>query len=165
MPLQLDDTDNEPIHMWDPCLVPQHVPMEHHHIITSNNKDHPHPVVIIKQDKISHTQALPHPGPPICTWAQQHCTRAQHQSAHVHLINSAITDALMPLINTKPACNYPTHGYIATTRALFVQTYSIAPTMQNNTSINLIGTTINDITGNALEYRHLIKSDKHKNIW
>jgi hypothetical protein len=89
--------------------------MEHHHIITSNNKDHPHPVVIIKQDKISHTQALPHPGPPICTWAQQHCTRAQHQSAHVHLINSAITDALMPLIDTKLACDYPTHGYIATT--------------------------------------------------
>jgi hypothetical protein len=139
--------------------------MEHRHTITSNNKDHPHPVLIIKQDKISHTQALPHPGPPIRTWAQQRCTCAQYQSAHVHLINSTITDALMPLNDTKPACNYPTHGYIATTRALLVQTYSIVPTTQNNTSINLIGTIVNDITGNVLKYRHLIKSDKHKNIW
>ncbi len=71
----------------------------------------------------------------------------------------------MPLNDTKPACNYPTHGYIATTRALLVQTYSIVPTTQNNTSINLIGTIVNDITGNVLKYRHLIKSDKHKNIW
>ncbi len=71
----------------------------------------------------------------------------------------------MPLIYTKPACDYPTHGYIAATQALLVQTYGIIPTTQNNTSINFIGTIINDITGNVLEYRHLIKSDKHKDIW
>jgi hypothetical protein len=29
IPLQLDNTDNKPIHMWDPSLVPQHVPIEH----------------------------------------------------------------------------------------------------------------------------------------
>jgi hypothetical protein len=78
IPSQLDDTDNELIHMWDPSLVPQHVPMEHHHIITSNNKNHPRPVAIIEQDEISHTQAPPHPEPPIRTQAQQHHTRAQH---------------------------------------------------------------------------------------
>jgi hypothetical protein len=58
---------------------------------------------------------------------------------------------LMPLIDTKPACNYPTHGYIAATQALLVHTYGIVPTMQKNTSINFIGTIVNDITGNVLE--------------
>ena len=71
----------------------------------------------------------------------------------------------MPLIKSKLASNYPTHGYITTTQALLVQTYSIVPTTQNNTSINLIGAIVNDITGNVLEYCHLIKSDKHKDIW
>jgi hypothetical protein len=71
----------------------------------------------------------------------------------------------MPLINIKPACNYPTHGYIAATQALLVQTYGIVPTMQKNTSINFIGAIINDITGDVLKYCHLIKSDKHKDIW
>ncbi len=55
LPSQLDNTEDKPIHMWDPSLVPQHVPMEHHAIITSNDEDRPHPVVIIEQDKISHT--------------------------------------------------------------------------------------------------------------
>jgi hypothetical protein len=165
IPSQLDDMDNEPIHMWDPSLVPQHVPMEHHHIITSNDKDRPRPIAIIQQDRITHTQALPHRKPPMFTRAQQRCTRAQHQSAHVHLINSAITDALMPLINTKLACDYPTHGYIAATQALLVHIYGIVPTMQKNTSINFIGAIINNITGNVLKYRHLIISDKHKDIW
>jgi hypothetical protein len=165
MPLQLNDTDDKPIHMWDPSLVPQHNPMKHHHIVTSNNKDRPRLVAIIKQDKITHTQALPHPKPPIRTQAQQRCTRAQHQSAHVHLINSAIMDALMPSIDIKPACDYPTHGYIAATQALLIHTYDIVPTTQKNTAINFIGTIVNDITGNVLKYRHLKKSDKHKDIW
>jgi hypothetical protein len=165
IPLQLNDTDNKPIHMWDPSLVPQHVPMEHHHIVTSNDDNHLCPVAIIKQNKITHTQAPPHPEPPIRTRAQQCCTRAQQRSAHVHLINSTIMDALMPLMDIKPACNYPTHGYITATQALLVHTYGIVPTMQKNTSINFIGAIIDDIPGNVLEYRHLIKSDKHKNIW
>ncbi len=71
----------------------------------------------------------------------------------------------MPLIHTKLACDYPTQGYITTTRALLIQTYGIVPTMQNNTSINFIGTIIDNITGNVLKYHHLIKSDKHKDIW
>jgi hypothetical protein len=165
IPLQLDNKDNKPIHMWDPSLVPQHVPMEHHHIVTSNNKDRPCPIAIIEQDKMTHTQAPPHPEPPIRTWAQQCCACAQHQSTHAHLINSAITEVLMPLINIKPACNSPTHGYITATQVLLVQTYGIVPTTQKNTSINFIGTIVNDITGNILEYCHLIKSDKHKDIW
>jgi hypothetical protein len=70
----------------------------------------------------------------------------------------------MPLIDTKPACNYPTHGYIAATQTLLIQTYGIVPTTQNNTSINFIGTIVDNITDDVLEYHHLIKSDKHKDI-
>ncbi len=71
----------------------------------------------------------------------------------------------MPLIDINPACNYPPHGYIATTQALIVHTYGIVPTTQKNTSINFIGTIVKNITGDVLKYRHLIKSDKHKDIW
>ena len=34
-----------------------------------------------------------------------------------------------------------------------------------NASEHFIGAVIDDDMGNVLEYRHLIKSDKHKRIW
>jgi hypothetical protein len=76
--------------------------------------------------------------------------------------------ALMQLINFKPTCKYPTHGYIAATQALLVQTYGINPLMAsqpNTVSINFIGVVGNNITGDVLEYQHIIKSDTHKGIW
>jgi hypothetical protein len=89
--------------------------------------------------------------------------------AHIHLINSAITKALMPLIDFKPTYKYPAHGYIAATQALLVQTYSINPSMAsqpNTTSINFIGAVVDDKMGDILKYRgHLIKSGTHKDIW
>ncbi len=71
----------------------------------------------------------------------------------------------MPMYDVKPACEYPTHGYVAATRALLVHTYNLVPTTLMDTPINFIGAIVDDITGDVLEYRHLIKSDKHKNIW
>jgi hypothetical protein len=135
--------------------------------ITSTRGNDPSPIVIIKDDATP-TQTMSHSVPPQRTCAQQRQTRAQHQMAHVHLINSAITEALMPLINFKHICKYPTHSYIATTQALFMQTYGINPSMAsqpNTASINFIGAIVNDITSNVLEYQHLIKSNTHKDIW
>jgi hypothetical protein len=95
-------------------------------------------------------------------------TCAQHQSSHVHLINSAITKALMPLIDLKPAASFPAHGYIAATRAPLENTYGVihkanSPVTAN--SVNFIGAIVNEVTGNVLEYCHRIKSDSHQTIW
>jgi hypothetical protein len=71
----------------------------------------------------------------------------------------------MPLINFKPTYKFPAHSQIAATRALHVQTYGINPSMAsqpNTASINFIGAIVNNITGNVLEYQHLIKSNTHK---
>jgi hypothetical protein len=49
-----------------------------------------------------------------------------------------------------------------------VQTYGINPltaSQPNTASINFIGAIVNDIMGNILKYRHLIKSNTHKDIW
>jgi hypothetical protein len=54
--------------------------------------------------------------------SSQAWTRAQHRSSHVHLINSAITKALMPLIDLKPTASFPAHRYIAATQALLKNT-------------------------------------------
>jgi hypothetical protein len=74
----------------------------------------------------------------------------------------------MPLIDLKPAASFPAHGYIAATRALLKNTCSVihkpnSPVTAN--SVNFIGAIIDSITGNVLEYCHLIKSDSHPTIW
>jgi hypothetical protein len=95
-------------------------------------------------------------------------TRAQHQSSHVHLINSAITKALMPLIDLKPTASFPAHGYITATRAFLENTYGVIHKKNspvNADSVNFIGVIINNVTSNVLEYCHLIKSNSHRTIW
>jgi rRNA processing protein Gar1 len=96
----------------------------------------------------------------------QTCT--QHQSSHVHLINSAITKALMPLIDLKPTATFPAHGYIAATQALLENTYGVIHKTNSPVyadSINFIGAIINSVTGNVLEYYNLIESKSHRTIW
>jgi hypothetical protein len=65
----------------------------------------PGPAIIDDDDDVS--------PPPHQAW-----TCAQHQSSQVHLINTAITKALMPLVDLKPTASFPAHGYIAATQAL-----------------------------------------------
>jgi hypothetical protein len=99
---------------------------------------------------------------------RQAWTRAQHQSSHVHLINSAITKAVMPLIDLKPTASFPAQGYIAATQALLKNTYGVIHKTNspvNANSVNFIGAIIDNVTGNVLEYCHLIKSDSHHTIW
>jgi hypothetical protein len=101
--------------------------------------------------------------PPPC----QARTRAQHRSSHVHPINSTITKASMPLIDPKSTASFPAHGYIAATQAL-IENYGVihkanSPVIAD--SVNFIGAIINNITGNVLKYRYLIKSDSHHTIW
>jgi hypothetical protein len=96
-------------------------------------------------------------------------TRAQHCSQQrVHLINSIITETLKPTWEYKTTTSYPPHGYVSATRALLNNTYRIghtSPTPSTNDPLNFIGAIVDDITGDILEYRHLIKSDSHRSIW
>jgi hypothetical protein len=115
----------------------------------------PGPAIIDDNDDVT---------PPPC----QAMTRAQHQSSHIHFINSAITKALMPLIDLKPTASFPAHGYIAATQALHENTYGMihmANSPVDANSVNFIGAIINNVTGNVLEYCHLIKSESHRTIW
>jgi hypothetical protein len=90
--------------------------------------------------------------------------RAQHRSTHrhIHLINLVITTAQLP------TTSFPALDHVASTRALLKNTYgviqNINPTSSSN-SLNFISIIVDNITGNVLEYRHLIKSDKLRTIW
>jgi hypothetical protein len=105
--------------------------------------------------------------PPCAAWMArmhaQHCTEQQ-----VHLINLVITEALMPMIDMKPATLFPAHGYVAATCALLENTYGVvqpanSPVMLD--SNNFIGAIADNITGDVCEYCHLIKSNTHCSIW
>jgi hypothetical protein len=99
----LNIIDKDPLHIWDP-LAMQQPPVHTASIPTTNimpKPDAPGPAIIDDNDDVT--------PPPRQAW-----TCAQHLS-HVHLINSAITKALMPLIDLKPAASFPAHGYIAAT--------------------------------------------------
>jgi hypothetical protein len=114
----------------------------------------PGPAIIDNNDDV--------PPPPRQAW-----TCAQHQSSQVHLINSAITEALMPLVDLKPTASFPAHGYIAATQALLKNTYGVIHRTISpiNAKVTFIGAIIDDVTGNVLKYRHLIKSESHRAIW
>jgi hypothetical protein len=102
--LFLEVIDEEPVHIWEP-LAMQLPPIHTASVPTTNSMPKPTapgPAIIDDNNDVT---------PP----PRQARTRAQHQSSHVHLINSAITEALMPLIDLKPTASFPAHGYIAAT--------------------------------------------------
>jgi hypothetical protein len=140
--------------MWDPRTVPHIVVTPQCVAVTPHCNNCPCPITII-EDNDHNTTSQSQPPPR---------TRAQHWAAHVHLINSAISDALMPKHNINLTCKYPTHGYIAATQALLIWTYNIIPSKQPHDPLNFIGAIVDNITGDVLEYRYL-KSDKHRQIW
>jgi hypothetical protein len=156
-PLFLDVIEKEPVHIWDP-LAMQLPPVHTTSISTTNSMPKPTapgPAIIDNNDDVT---------PP----PRQARTHTQHQSSHVHLINSVITKALMPLIDLKPTASFPAQGYIAAMQALLENTYGMIHKTNspvNADSVNFIGAIINDVTGNVIEYCHLIKSNSHCTIW
>jgi hypothetical protein len=74
----------------------------------------------------------------------------------------------MPLVDLKPTSSFPAHGYIAAMRALFEYTYGVihkTTSPVNADSVTFIGAIIDNVTGNVVEYCHLIKSKSHCTIW
>ncbi len=136
--------DEEPIHIWNPntrllqhiqdAIVPGTITMPGQHAAG--------PAFIDDHDDSP-------VAPPACA-AQTARTRAQHRTQQqVHLINLVITEALMPMIDMKPAALFSAHGYVAATRALLENTYGVvrpANSPVTSDSNNYIGAIINDIT-------------------
>jgi hypothetical protein len=90
-PLILDIIAKEAVHILDP-LAMQLAPIHTASVPTTNSTPKstaPGPAIIDDNNNVT--------PPPRQAW-----TCKQHQSSHVHLINSAITEALMPLIDLKP---------------------------------------------------------------
>jgi hypothetical protein len=154
--------DKEPIHIWDPnahqlqhiqdAIVPGNTTTPGQHaagpaFIDDNNDSPVTPPP--RAARTAHKHA-------------QHCTQQQ-----VHLINLVITEALMPMIDIKPAAMFPAHGYDAATRALLENTYGAVQPANSPVTLdsnNFIGAILSDITGDIREYCHLIKSDTHRAI-
>jgi hypothetical protein len=155
--------DKEPIHIWDPNAHPlQHVQDAIVPGTTTMPGQHAAGPVFIDNNDDSPVAPSPCAAQTARTHAQ-HCTQQW-----VHLINLVITEALMPMIDMEPAALFPAHGYIAATCALLGNTYGVirpANSPFTSDSINFIGAIVNDITGDVLEYHHLIKSDTHCAIW
>jgi hypothetical protein len=155
--LFLNIIDKEPVHIWDPPAM-QLPPIYTTSVPTTNSMPKstaPGPAIIENNDDVT---------PP----PRQAQTCTQHQSSHVHLINSAITKALMPLIDLKPTASFPAHWYIAALQALLKNAYGVIHKTNspvNANSVNFIGAIIDNVTGNVLEYCHLIKSKSHCTIW
>ena len=152
--------DEEPVHIWTPpgtmCDTSHSSPapttgpsLAHHPALITNDED----------DVFS-----PIPGP-----THPAHTRAQHCSQqHIHLINAIITESLHPAMDDRATTSHPPPGYIAATRTLLHNTYGIghtSPTPSPTNPPNFIGAIVDDITGDVLEYRHLIKSDSHRATW
>jgi hypothetical protein len=81
-----------------------------------------------------------------------------------NLINSQIDPAIIPGIDlSKPASKY-SRGLAAANHAL--QVYQLAQTMQDNfPTENFACAILDEETGQSLEFRHLIKMDKYRNVW
>ncbi len=155
--------DKEPIHVWDSDARPlQHIQDTIVPGTTTTPGQHAAGPAFIDNNNDSPV------APPPCM-AQMARMRAQHcTQQHVHLINSVITEALMPMIDMKPAVLFPAHGYVAATRALLENTYGVvqpANSPVTSDSNNFISAIVDDITGDIREYCHLIKSNTHCAIW
>jgi hypothetical protein len=77
------------------------------------------------------------------------------------MINCVIADKLMP---TPSLCSCPPllhRGYAFAAECIFLET--ISP--PSHSTVHFIGAIIDNNTGDVLEYQHLMKMNKHKQVW
>jgi hypothetical protein len=152
--------DDPPIHMWNPradvtlaihkSCPPARLPMS------------PAPAVI--EDVIDKFDALLIPvvaNRPACSHyvqppQSQPITRSQLRERTIHMINSAVSNALMPRPVTATATTPPAIGY-----AFMVHQLALHKLVTNH----FLGAIINKDTGTVLEYQHLIKNPATKSVW
>ncbi len=77
------------------------------------------------------------------------------------MINCVIAEELTPTpaLHTRPPSLY--HGYAFVAESILLET--ISP--PSHSTVHFFGAIIDINTGDVLEYRHLMKMDKHKQVW
>jgi hypothetical protein len=83
-------------------------------------------------------------------------TKSQLRERTTHMINRAVSDALMPRPVTATANTPPVIGYAFTVHQL-----ALSKLAKNN----FAGTIIDKETGAVLKYRHLVKNPAKKTVW
>ena len=162
-----DNIDDEPVHIWDPTAthLPSGTPTTPHAGTSSYGPAGNGPAgngpAFIDSDDDDPRDNTNHAVP---TLSQQNrtvnfarstarCTR----SNRLHLINSAIAETLLPQSTVTTPTTFPPNGHIAAARALLVRSYGIqSSTPTTTTDICFLGAIIDDVTGDVLEYQHLI---------
>jgi hypothetical protein len=162
-PTPLVDVD-KPIIIWNAQLVQPSLPTLNHNTYAINS-NHSTPAII--EDDSDNNSPIPnHSTRPRCPHLirqlQNHpltCNQLQLRTAH--MINCVITDKLMP---TPSLCTCPPllHcRYVFAAESILLET--ISP--PSHSTIHFISTIIDNDTGDGLEYRHLMKTDIHKQVW
>jgi hypothetical protein len=149
---------NPPIHMWNPradVTLAIHKSCSPARLPTS-------PVPAVIKDVIEKFNALPIPiiaNSPACYVRPpqaQPITRSQLRECTMHMINSAVSDALMPRLVTATVNTPPAIGY-----AFGVHQLALRKLATNH----FLGAIIDKGTGAVLEYRHLVKNPATKSVW
>ena len=115
-------------------------------MLLTNLTPPPIPVVVNSPARSHHVQPL----------QDQPITRSQLREQTMHMINSAVFNALMPRPVTATTNTPPAIGYA------FVVHQLVLSKLATN---HFIGAIINKETGAVLEYRHLVKNPATKSVW
>ncbi len=155
---------NKPVIIWNPQEVQTSPPPLNHN--THNNSPKVDTPAIVDKDSDNDSPTPVHSTCPpchhnICPLQNRPLTPNQLRLRTAHMINCVIADNLMPTPSLCLHIPFLYCGYAVAAQSILLET--ISP--PSHSTINFIGTIINDDTGNVLEYRHLMKKEKHKNVW
>ena len=167
----LDTGDEVPVHIWDPSTprLPSSGPPTPHAGTSSYGPAGSSPAIIDSDDDDPRSDT--HLAVPTISHQNRtvHFTRSmarRTRSNHLHLINSAIAETLLPHSTVPTPTTFPPPGYIGAARALLVRSYGIQSSTPTTSTDNcFIGAIIDDVTGDVLEYRHLIQHAKYRDVW
>jgi hypothetical protein len=157
--------EDEPVIIWNPQLVQPALPT--HNLNTDNiNSNRNTPAIVKDNDGNNNSPILSQRTRPPCQHLirplQNHpLTRNRLRLRSAHMINCVIVEELMPTpaLLTRPPSLHQGHAFAA--ECILLET--ISP--PSHSTIHFISAIINDNTGDVLEYRHLMKIDKHKKMW
>jgi hypothetical protein len=158
--------DEEPVEFWSPddthqpaCDTgtnsPESVPSIRRDlpaIIEDNSDDESAPPTRLRCSPWAHAA-------PSTTTACTHLHACTAHTINCVIADHVLTEAQLP----PPITNAPAHQQEYALAAHLLQRNELHSTA--NASKHFIGAVINNDTGKVLEYRHLIKSEKHKRIW
>jgi len=155
--------EDKPIIIWNPQPVQPSLPT-HNHNTNDIGSDHNTPAII--EDDCGNDSPIPSHStrPPqqhlIHSLQNRPLTHNQLRLRSVHMINCVIAEELMPTpsLHTRPPSLH--HGYAFATENILLETIS----QPSHSTVHFIGAIIGNDTGDVLEYQHLMKMDKDKQV-